>query len=258
MSAEAVVTGLAVTPVKATRLHTVERVELGRTGARGNRQFFLVDDRGRMVNGKNVAELTQVIAEYTEDDGRLSLTFPGGRVVSATVELGDTIHARFFSGDVTAQLVEGPWSRALSDHVRRSLRLAMPADGAVDRGRRGGVSLISRASLARLADVAAEPTVDARRFRMLIEIDGVDAHEEDRWVGSTATIGAAVVRFHGHVGRCLITSRDPDTGEVDLPTLDLLGGYRRNLGTTEPLPFGIYGEVIQEGAVAVGDPVATT
>jgi len=27
------------------------------------------------------------------------------------------------------------------------------------------------------------------------------------------------------------------------------------LDTTEPLPFGIYGEVVQEGAVQVCDPV---
>ncbi len=62
--------------------------------------------------------------------------------------------------------------------------------------------------------------------------------------------------LHGHVGRCLITSRDPETGVVDLPTLDLLGSYRGDLDTTEPLPFGIYGEVVREGAVRVGDEVA--
>jgi len=26
--------------------------------------------------------------------------------------------------------------------------------------------------------------VDARRFRMLIELDGTDAHEEDSWIGT--------------------------------------------------------------------------
>ena len=61
--------------------------------------------------------------------------------------------------------------------------------------------------------------------------------------------------MHGHVGRCLVTSRDPETGEVDLPTLDLLRDYRGELNSTEPLPFGIYGEVLQGGAVRLGDPV---
>jgi uncharacterized protein YcbX len=90
---------------------------------------------------------------------------------------------------------------------------------------------------------------------MLIEIDGVGAHEEDSWVGRSAQVGGAVVRFRGHVGRCLTTSRDPETGEVTLPTLDLLGDYRRGAETTEPLPFGIYGEVVEPGTVRIGDTV---
>jgi MOSC domain-containing protein YiiM len=42
---------------------------------------------------------------------------------------------------------------------------------------------------------------------------------------------------------------------VDLPTLDILRAYRGDLDTTEPLPFGVYGEVLEGGRVAVGDPV---
>jgi uncharacterized protein YcbX len=92
---------------------------------------------------------------------------------------------------------------------------------------------------------------------MLVEIDGVEAHAEDDWVGNGGVrIGEAVVAFGGHVGRCLITSRDPDTAKVDLPTLDILRSYRADLDTTEPLPFGIWGRVLQPGAVAVGDEVA--
>jgi hypothetical protein len=32
--------------------------------------------------------------------------------------------------------------------------------------------------------------VDVRRFRMLVEVDGVAAHAEDEWVGRTVRIGA--------------------------------------------------------------------
>ena len=35
----------------------------------------------------------------------------------------------------------------------------------------------------------------------------------------------------------------------------LIGAYRRELDSTEPLPFGIYGEVLEGGAVSVGDEV---
>jgi uncharacterized protein YcbX len=90
---------------------------------------------------------------------------------------------------------------------------------------------------------------------MLIEIDGVDAHEEDDWVGQRTRVGEALVAWGGHVGRCLITSRDPDSGRIDLPTLDVLRSYRRDAVTTEPLPFGIYGSVLENGVVRLGDTV---
>jgi uncharacterized protein YcbX len=134
------------------------------------------------------------------------------------------------------------------------LRLVAPEVG-VDRGRQGGVSLISRASVQDLAAVAARDSVDVRRFRMLIEIDGVQPYEEDSWVGRKLRIGPALVAMRGNVGRCLITSRDPDSAKADLPTLDLLASYRGQVQTTEPLPFGIHGEVLEPGVVRVGDPV---
>jgi uncharacterized protein YcbX len=90
---------------------------------------------------------------------------------------------------------------------------------------------------------------------MLVQVEGVAPHAEDRWIKREVQIGESTVRFSGNVGRCLITSRDPDTGAVDLPTLDLLRGYRGALHATEPLPFGIYGEVVSGGTVRVGDPV---
>jgi len=253
----AVVVGLRFTPVKATRLHTVDRVELTPDGVSDNRRFYVIDDRNRMINSKIIGELQTVIAEYSEGDRRLRLELPDGRVVEDEIRLGEEVDARFFSMQRTGRLVEGPWSEAFSEVAGRPLRLVESRGaGGVDRGRGGAVSLISRASLAGLAEAGGVDSVDSRRFRMLVEIDGVEAHAEDGWVGGgPVRIGEAVVAFAGHVGRCLITSRDPDTGTVDLPTLDILQEYRGSLDTTEPLPFGVWGRVVSPGTVRVGDEV---
>jgi uncharacterized protein len=247
------VTALSTTPVKGFRLHRVDAIDLGRDGARDNRRFFMIDDRDRMLNAKRLGELQTVVAEL--DGERLSLCFPGDRVVEAEVELGGEITTHFFSEPLEARVVVGPWAEAMSEHLGEPVRLVQPAGGGVDRRLAGAASLISRASLATLAEAVGESEIDARRFRMLVEVDGIPAHVEDRWVGRGVKIGDAVVRFNGHVGRCLITSRHPETGEIDLPTLDALASYRRGLPTTEPLPFGIYGEVLEAGKVHVGDPV---
>ena len=249
-----IVTRLLTTAVKGLRMREAEQVELDRGGALGDRAFYVIDKRGRMVNGKQIGELQTVVADYDRDARELTLTFPDGTAVHGPLKRGDPVRTRFFSRELEARLVGGPWAAALSEHVGRPLRLVEPEIG-VDRGLDGVASLISTASVDRLARETGQAKVDPRRFRMLIEVDGVEAHEEDGWVGRSVSVGAARLTMNGHVGRCLITSRDPDTGEVDLPTLDALGAYRRDVPSTEPLPFGIYGRVLEPGIVRVGDAI---
>lgn len=257
MGPEIVVSGLAITAVKGTRLRPAASIRLERAGVRENRRFYLIDERDRMLSGKQLGQLSTVVADYDDGARRLALTLPDGRVLEQPVQLGEEIMTRFFSDNLLGRLVEGPLSAAFSELAGQPLRLVEAPDraGAVDRRDRGHVSLMSRASLARLSEVGDAPGLDGRRFRMLIEVDGVPAHAEDEWVHRTVQIGEALVAFSGHVGRCLVTSRDPDTGEIDLPTLDMLRSYRGELYTTEPLAFGIHGRALVPGTIRVGDPV---
>jgi uncharacterized protein YcbX len=250
----AVVSRLSTTPVKGLRIQTHDAVALGRSGVSGDRRFYLIDAKDRMVNGKQIRGLSAIVAQLDEASAELELRFPDGSSVAGTVQPRESIDTRFYSGARPAQLVDGPWSAALSAYAGQELRLVQPVDGAVDRGGDGAVSLIGRASVARLGEIAQAP-VDARRFRMLVEVDGIVAHAEDAWVGETVRIGEALVLMRGHVGRCLVTGQDPDSGVPDLPTLDLLRSYRAGLPTTEPLALGIYGEVVEPGSVRVGDAV---
>ena len=123
-----------------------------------------------------------------------------------------------------------------------------------DRGVEGSVSLVSIESLERLAQEAGVERVDGRRFRMLFTITGVGAYEEDSWLGRSVAIGQAVVRVQEVVGRCAVTTQDPDTGVPDLDTLRILAGYRPP-ESGEPLPLGVWGSVEQPGVVQVGDRV---
>jgi len=159
---------------------------------------------------------------------------------------------------VAGRLVEGPWNDALADYVGRPVRLARTereGDG-VDRGRLAGATLVSTGSLEALRDAAGEDgPVDGRRFRMTIGIEGVEPHGEDGWIGSQVRVGGATVAVREHVGRCAVTTLDPDRGVRDLDTLGTIAGYRGDVQTREPLPFGVWCEVVEPGRVAVGDPV---
>lgn len=253
------VAALSIAPVKGLRIARAEQLALKPGGARGDRRFYIVEERGWMVNGKHSGAFHEVVAELDREgdaEERLTLRFPDGSVVAGPVELGEPLQTRFFSRPREARLVLGPFSEALSRHAGEDLRLVQPAAGSgVDRGRLGGVSLISRGSLQGLAALADEPSLDARRFRMTVELDGLEPFAEEQWLGRTVAVGEALVRLHGNVGRCIVTSRDPESGEVDLPTLDLLRELRAGAQSTEPLPFGVVGEVVQPGTVRIGDRV---
>jgi uncharacterized protein YcbX len=256
------VSALSCTAIKGTRVREVQQLQLDVTGARGDRRFYVIDERDRMRNGKQIGALQAVVADFTQATGTLVLRFPDRDPVTGAIELGDDVHTRFFSRERDDRLVLGPWSDALSQFTGQALRL-VATDSAVDRGASGGAALVARASLRRLAEIAQAAgadcgeteSIDWRRFRMLIEADGLSAHAEDSWVGERVRVGEAVIRWEGHIGRCLVTGRDPESGVTTLPTLDLLGRYRRELDATEPLPFGIHGEVLEPGRVCVGDPI---
>lgn len=248
---------ISIAPVKGLALVECDAVVLEPTGVRENRRFHVVDADGRRYNQLRNGALVQIRPEY--DGDRLTLHFPDSTTAAGEIALGAEITTDFYGRRVVGHVVEGPWSGALSTWAGRPLTLVQsPAGAAVDRGR-GHVSLVSRASLEELGRQAGRNgPADGRRFRMLFELDGCAPHEEDDWVKRTVRIGDALVRIRGDVGRCAITTQNPDSGVPDFDTLRTIKAYRpetANEKGKKHLPFGIYGEVVEPGRVAVGDPV---
>ena len=187
-----------------------------RTAIDDDRRFHLIGAEGRLLNGKQLAPLVQIVAELGRGDPASSRSAsPTGEVVSGSVELGESVTTNFYGRrDVEGRLVEGPWSEAISTFVGRPLRLVQPVEPGAGRDRRpASVSLLSTGSLEAMREAGgvAEP-IDPRRFRMLFGVDGVDPHEEDTWIGRRVRVGQAEVELCGNVGRCIVTSRNPETG----------------------------------------------
>lgn len=250
---------IAATPVKGLALCLQEEAMLTTDGIAGDRRFYLVTAEGRMANCKLHGPLQTIVPAYDPDAGTLALRFPDGSVASAAVELGATVVTDFFGRPVRGREVEGPWSEALSDFAGFELRLVRSDDegAGVDRGREAGATLLSRESIARLAEVLGlKGPLDPRRFRMNVGVEGVAAHEEDTWLGRRVTVGDAIVVPHGNVGRCAVTRQHPATGLPDVDTLGGLTRYRGVIETTEPLPLGVWGEVVEAGRIHVGDAVS--
>jgi uncharacterized protein YcbX len=246
---------LNVTPVKSTRLHHPDRIRLETYGAAGDREFFFVDADGRRFSGDRKTPLLPIVARFDQEADRLKLQLPDGiSVAGSAAATGEALTVDFYGRSVPAHVVEGEFTKALSRYAGHEVRLAR-ADRRGDATDVRPVTLVSVASVAELSwRGGSDEPVDSRRFRMTVEIDGCQPHEEDTWSGRLVRIGEAVVRVGSQVPRCVITTLDPDTGERDFPTLSVIKRYR-GLTDDGELPFGMYADVVRPGAVRTGDPI---
>jgi uncharacterized protein YcbX len=248
---------LSVAPVKGLAIVPAEEIDLGPDGVEDNRRFFIIDERGRRYGVLEDGRLLRVRPEWDPDRWWLALRFPDGGVAQGVVELGEPLVSDLYDRALPAHEVCGPWSAALSGFLGKEVRLAHAetATRAVDRPR-GPVSMVSEASLEELGRQAGlDGPVDGRRFRMLIGVGGCRPHEEDEWCGREVALGAAVVRILEPVARCVITTRDPETGERDLDTLLEIKAYRGTPRGKKYVDFGVFGDVVEPGRVRVGDSV---
>jgi len=247
------VSRLNIAPVRSLGLESREEILLGPDGVAEDRRFYVIDADGRLVDQLIAGSMVQVRAWTDPGATRLHLTFPDGQVVEGEVGLADPIETTIYRRTAIGHIVEGPWGPALSGFLGRAVRL-------VRTDRIGGTrakhpaTLVTHASVDALAATLGKGAVDARRFRMLIELDGDVAHEEDSWIGRRIALGEAVLRISAPVARCAMTTHDPDTGLRDFDTLHAIRAYR-GLADGKDIMFGVFGEVEQPGRIALGDAV---
>ncbi|MFB6120529.1 MAG: MOSC domain-containing protein [Halobacteriaceae archaeon] len=167
----------------------------------GDREFALFDADGEVINGKRTDRVHDLQTDYDRASRSLTVETPAGETATFALdeepERAADWFGDFFGEDLT---------------VRRDTSL-----GFVDR-REMGPSVISTATLETVASWFDEMTVAGarRRLRANVEISGVPAFWEDRFVGEDApAFAVGGVRFEGVTpcGRCVVPRRDPDTGE---------------------------------------------
>jgi uncharacterized protein len=116
------------------------------------------------------------------------------------------------------------------------------------------LSLISTQAVAALGQLA-EAQIAALRFRpnLVIEateeaIERAGAFPEDSWIGATLQIGEMAMRIDQRDSRCVMVNVDPVTTEKNPAVLRAIAAHRQ-------ARLGVYGSVVREGKVAVGDVV---
>jgi uncharacterized protein YcbX len=243
----------SIAPVRGLGLEHPDEIDLTETGVVEDRRFHVVDANGRQTDGLTVGRLATVHAHTDRDATMLRLGFPDGTVAEDEIRLGAPVETPIYGRTAVGHFMDGPWDAALSAYIGRTVRIVRcDRPGGTRRG--NYVSLLSDGSLDRLGQQLGVGAVDARRFRMLIEVAGAEAHEEDGWIGHRIGIGDAVIRVTKPDARCAITTQDPDTGLRDLDTLRAIIAYRGLRDGTEA-DFGVLGDVDRPGRVRLGDEV---
>jgi uncharacterized protein YcbX len=198
-------------PVKGLRGERVERVEIAPDGVPGDRCLRVLDDRG-IVTGRRKQRMIGMPATL-DAEGEPLIDGHLWRSPEATAAIREVAGAG------------ATLSRALGGHEHDAAPILLLSDGSV-----------------------AQLGYDRRRFRPNIYFEGADGPVELGWIGGRVRIGDLVLSVDKFDERCVITTIDPDTIEVDL---DVLKRTRAELGGN----MGVYCSVVEPGWVAVGDPL---
>ena len=197
---------LRVFPVKGLGGTDVAAADvLGGGTLEGDREFALFDAEGDVINGKRTQRVHELATDYDPDSGTFAVETPAGETVEFDLARERERAAAWFGDFFDLDLTD----LTLERDVRR---------GFVDR-REMGPSVVSTATLETIASWFDGISVEGarRRLRANIEVAGVPAFWEDRFVGDDApAFEIGDVRFEGVTpcGRCVVPGRDPDTGAV--------------------------------------------
>lgn len=96
-----------------------------------------------------------------------------------------------------------------------------------------------------------QSTVDHRRFRSNVVVEGLDAWDELGWSGEVR-IGDVVFNTEGPIVRCMATHANPDTGIRDAPIMNTLV---KDLEQREPTLGRLLLPAGSGGVIRVGDDV---
>lgn len=193
---------LRVFPVKGLDGIDLEAAEILDGGTlKHDREFALFDAEGNVINGKRTDRVHALGTDFDPESNTFHVVPPSGESQHFDLENERERAAQWFSTFFDANL-----------KCQRDTSL-----GFVDR-REMGPSVISTATLETVAAWFNDMTVEGarRRLRANVEISGVPAFWEDRFVGEDApSFEIDGIRFEGVTpcGRCVVPERHPDTGE---------------------------------------------
>lgn len=211
-------------PVKSMAGERLHSCVAGEHGLEGDRRWALVDGapnrQGKLLTIRQHDGLMTYRARLAGD--AVEVLRPGGE-------------ARALDGDLVGELAA---------ESGRPLQLREAPGANFDDS---PVLIVNLATVRAFAAEAGQ-TVDHRRFRANVYVDGMASEQELEWLGRRIHSGGVELEVVLRCERCVVITRDPDTMAT---SPDLL----RRLTETHETCMGVYCRVTRSGRLAVGDPM---
>ncbi|UVE49981.1 MOSC N-terminal beta barrel domain-containing protein [Haloferax larsenii] len=195
---------IAVYPVKSLDPEFVETADVVENGGLGgDREYAIFDADGNYVNGKRERAIHRIRSSVDLDDRTIHLAAPGQDDYRGPIDEADDWLSSYFGYDV---------------ELRRDTAGGFPDDTAAT-----GPTVISTATIETVASWFEGVDTDEmrRRLRPNLELDAPDPFWEDHLFDTRETtvefeVGDVSFRGVNPCQRCVVPTRDPDTG-VETP-----------------------------------------
>lgn len=178
-------------------------------------------------------------ASYDDASGTLSITTLDGRTLSV-------------DPDHPAQL-EALAAELIDEGVRGTLKLRKADDPTTGHGFTDipdrWISIQNRASIATL-EKAVDASLDPRRLRANVLVEGWDSFAEEEMIGKTIQMGTSKMEIMEPINRCRNIDVNPENVQRDQTLVRTLQGLRGKRS------LGVYARITDAGSIAPGDLVS--
>ena len=245
------ITALYRHPVKGLSPEAITEADLEAGGHFPCDRLFALENGPSGFNAaapEHMPKIKFLMLMRNERLARLATQFDPATQVLA-IRQGEAVAA---AGDVRTtegrQAIERFFESYMGAELRGPVRLLnAPAGFRFMDSRSGYISILNRQTIAAIATSIGRETLDARRFRGNVLIEGMEAFAENDLVGRKLGLGTAELEVIKRIERCAATDVDPKAGIRDTSMVAAL------MRAFDHRDCGIYARITKAGTIRIGD-----
>lgn len=256
------VTALNIYPIKSSQAYPLRQSEVSPQGLVFDRTFMLTELDGHFITARKDAELFK-FSSIPAWDSLQVIHQDGSQILVKHQEFTTETSCQVWDDQFNALIAPEKINQWFSQKIGRPVQLRWLGENSqrvIEKYPTHPLSfadaypilLVSLSSLAKLQQHCS-PLLDIQQFRGNIIINGDQPFSEENW--QKIQIGEVTFLHTKPSTRCILTARDPNTGELD-PRLEPFRSLKKLNRNAQGEPvFGINLLPLNSGIIKVGDEI---